>query len=66
MAMKGIVPPSPIAAALGTAGITRKRNSFKMALDAGFRHVVLGLSAPYPADVARWVADEIVISSVRS
>ena len=23
-------------------------------------HVVLGLSAPYPAGVARWVADEIV------
>ena len=29
-------------------------------LDAGFTHIVLGLSAPYPAGVARWVADEIV------
>src|SRR5580692_9002240 len=29
-------------------------------LDAGFRHVTLGLPAqPYPADVAHWVADEI-------
>jgi alkanesulfonate monooxygenase SsuD/methylene tetrahydromethanopterin reductase-like flavin-dependent oxidoreductase (luciferase family) len=42
------------------------RKAVAEALDAGFRHVVLGLSAPYPADVPRWVADEIVISSVRS
>jgi alkanesulfonate monooxygenase SsuD/methylene tetrahydromethanopterin reductase-like flavin-dependent oxidoreductase (luciferase family) len=27
---------------------------------AGFRHVVLGLSAPYPAGVARWVVDELI------
>lgn len=27
---------------------------------AGFTHVVLGLSAPYPAGAAKWVADEIV------
>lgn len=32
------------------------------ALDAGFRHIVLGLPAPYPAGVARWVADELVQS----
>jgi len=30
------------------------------AIDAGFRHLVLGLPAPYPADVARWVADKLV------
>ncbi|MCL6669927.1 MULTISPECIES: LLM class flavin-dependent oxidoreductase [Streptomyces] len=29
-------------------------------LDAGFGHIVLGLPAPYPAGVARWVADELV------
>jgi hypothetical protein len=29
-------------------------------VDAGFRHVVLGLPAPYPAGVAQWVADELV------
>lgn len=33
------------------------------ALDAGFRHIVLILPAPYPADVARWVADEIIAPS---
>ena len=37
------------------------RKAIGEALDAGFRHVVLGLSAPYPADVARWVADELII-----
>ncbi|MBP2330433.1 alkanesulfonate monooxygenase SsuD/methylene tetrahydromethanopterin reductase-like flavin-dependent oxidoreductase (luciferase family) [Kibdelosporangium banguiense] len=30
------------------------------ATDAGFQHIVLGLSAPYPADVARWVADKLI------
>ncbi len=42
----------------------KTRNAIGRALDAGFRHVVLGLSTPYPADVARWVADELVIPSV--
>jgi alkanesulfonate monooxygenase SsuD/methylene tetrahydromethanopterin reductase-like flavin-dependent oxidoreductase (luciferase family) len=36
------------------------RNSVHEAVGAGFSHIVLGLSAPYPADVARWVADEII------
>ncbi len=30
------------------------------ALDAGFTHIVLGLSTPYPDAVARWVAEEII------
>lgn len=30
------------------------------ALGAGFPHIVLGLSAPYPGGVARWVADELI------
>ncbi|WP_367325622.1 LLM class flavin-dependent oxidoreductase [Streptomyces sp. HUAS ZL42] len=30
------------------------------AIDAGFRHIVLGLPGPYPADVARWVTDELI------
>jgi alkanesulfonate monooxygenase SsuD/methylene tetrahydromethanopterin reductase-like flavin-dependent oxidoreductase (luciferase family) len=30
------------------------------AIDAGFRHIVLGLPAPYPPDVAQWVTDEII------
>ncbi|MEV0350199.1 LLM class flavin-dependent oxidoreductase [Nonomuraea sp. NPDC050680] len=36
------------------------RGAIGEAIDAGFRHIVLGLSAPYPADVARWVADQLI------
>jgi alkanesulfonate monooxygenase SsuD/methylene tetrahydromethanopterin reductase-like flavin-dependent oxidoreductase (luciferase family) len=36
------------------------REAIREALDAGFGHVVLGLSAPYPTGVARWVADELI------
>ena len=39
------------------------RNSIAEAIDAGFQHIVLGLSAPYPAEVARWATDEIIIPS---
>lgn len=40
------------------------RDAIEQALDAGFRHVVLGLASPYPDDVARWVADELVTPTV--
>jgi alkanesulfonate monooxygenase SsuD/methylene tetrahydromethanopterin reductase-like flavin-dependent oxidoreductase (luciferase family) len=30
------------------------------AIAAGFRHVILGLPAPYPADVAQWVAEKLI------
>lgn len=30
------------------------------AVDAGFGHVVLGLPAPYPDGVAKWVVDELI------
>lgn len=36
------------------------RDAIGEAIDAGFRHIVLGLSEPYPASVARWVADEFI------
>jgi alkanesulfonate monooxygenase SsuD/methylene tetrahydromethanopterin reductase-like flavin-dependent oxidoreductase (luciferase family) len=36
------------------------RDAINRYVDAGFRHVVLGLSNPYPAGVAQWVADEVV------
>ncbi|WP_245567424.1 LLM class flavin-dependent oxidoreductase [Nocardia vinacea] len=36
------------------------RDSIGQAIDAGFRHIVLGLSAPYPAGIARWVAAELI------
>jgi alkanesulfonate monooxygenase SsuD/methylene tetrahydromethanopterin reductase-like flavin-dependent oxidoreductase (luciferase family) len=32
------------------------------AVEAGFGHVVLGLPTPYPADVAQWVANELIKS----
>ena len=33
------------------------------AIDAGFRHIVLGVPAPYPNDVAHWIADKLVTVS---
>ena len=39
------------------------RQAIGAALDAGFRHIVLGLPAPYPPHVARWVADELIAAS---
>ncbi|MET8987326.1 LLM class flavin-dependent oxidoreductase [Nonomuraea wenchangensis] len=36
------------------------RDAIGAAVEAGFRHVVLGLPAPYPDGVARWVADELI------
>jgi alkanesulfonate monooxygenase SsuD/methylene tetrahydromethanopterin reductase-like flavin-dependent oxidoreductase (luciferase family) len=36
------------------------RKSIAEAVDAGFSHIVLGLSTPYPDGVARWVADELI------
>ena len=40
------------------------RGAINEALDAGFRHIVLILPPPYPADVARWVADELIAPSI--
>lgn len=42
------------------------RAKIREATDAGFTHVILGLSAPYPEDVARWVVDELITRSGRS
>jgi alkanesulfonate monooxygenase SsuD/methylene tetrahydromethanopterin reductase-like flavin-dependent oxidoreductase (luciferase family) len=39
------------------------RDAARAAIDAGFRHLVLGLPAPYPPGVARWVTDEIIAPS---
>lgn len=36
------------------------RDAIGAAIGAGFEHIVLGLPTPYPADVAQWVADELV------
>ncbi len=40
------------------------RHIVARAVDAGFRHIVLGLPAPYPAGVARRVADDIIAPSL--
>ena len=39
------------------------QDAIRQALDAGFPHIVLGLSAPYPANVAQWVRDELITTS---
>jgi alkanesulfonate monooxygenase SsuD/methylene tetrahydromethanopterin reductase-like flavin-dependent oxidoreductase (luciferase family) len=39
------------------------RDTIRGAVGAGFTHFVLSLAAPYPASVARWVADEIISPS---
>jgi alkanesulfonate monooxygenase SsuD/methylene tetrahydromethanopterin reductase-like flavin-dependent oxidoreductase (luciferase family) len=42
------------------------RDSISEAIDAGFRHIVLGLPAPYPENVARWVSSELIDATVRN
>ena len=39
------------------------RDAIAEAIDAGFPHIVLGLPAPYPEKVARWVTDELINES---
>jgi alkanesulfonate monooxygenase SsuD/methylene tetrahydromethanopterin reductase-like flavin-dependent oxidoreductase (luciferase family) len=39
------------------------RDTVRRAVDAGFRHIVLGLPAPYPEDVVHRMVDEIIVSS---
>jgi alkanesulfonate monooxygenase SsuD/methylene tetrahydromethanopterin reductase-like flavin-dependent oxidoreductase (luciferase family) len=36
------------------------RDAIAEAIGAGFRHVVLGLPAPYPENAARWVVSELI------
>jgi alkanesulfonate monooxygenase SsuD/methylene tetrahydromethanopterin reductase-like flavin-dependent oxidoreductase (luciferase family) len=42
---------------------TITQHAIAQAIDAGFGHVVLGLPTPYPAEVAHWVASELVDTS---
>ena len=41
----------------------RTRDAIGRVVDAGFGHIVLGLPAPYPDGVARWMADELIGTS---
>jgi alkanesulfonate monooxygenase SsuD/methylene tetrahydromethanopterin reductase-like flavin-dependent oxidoreductase (luciferase family) len=42
---------------------SKTQDAIAQAIDAGVEHVVLGLPAPYPADVAQWVTDELITTS---
>jgi hypothetical protein len=42
-------------------GVTR--DTIGEGVGAGFRHIALGPPSPYPADVARWVADQVIGAS---
>lgn len=48
----------PLDASYADPGATRA--AIGAAIDAGFRHVILSLPAPYPDGIARWVADELI------
>jgi alkanesulfonate monooxygenase SsuD/methylene tetrahydromethanopterin reductase-like flavin-dependent oxidoreductase (luciferase family) len=39
------------------------QHAITQAIDAGFRHIVLGLRAPYPENLAHWIAAELVDTS---
>ncbi|HEX4559350.1 MAG TPA: LLM class flavin-dependent oxidoreductase [Mycobacterium sp.] len=41
------------------------RDAIGRAIDAGFEHLVLGLSNPYPDGVTQWVVDEFITASGR-
>ena len=56
--------PASITRSLGLpvsyASPATTRERIREALDAGIRHIVLSLAAPYPADVVEWVTDEFI------
>jgi len=39
------------------------RDAITKATDAGFRHIILGLASPYPRDIGRWIAIELIDAS---
>jgi alkanesulfonate monooxygenase SsuD/methylene tetrahydromethanopterin reductase-like flavin-dependent oxidoreductase (luciferase family) len=39
------------------------RDAIAETIDAGFQHIVLGLPAPYPENVARWATNELINKS---
>jgi alkanesulfonate monooxygenase SsuD/methylene tetrahydromethanopterin reductase-like flavin-dependent oxidoreductase (luciferase family) len=41
----------------------QSRDAIAAVIGAGFRHIVLGLPAPYPENVARWVTDECITTA---
>ncbi len=43
--------------------VNKTRISVAEAVDAGFQHIILGLPAPYPENVARWITSELINGS---
>lgn len=43
-----------------TDDVTSVRTTIGELIDAGFRHIVLAIRPPWPGNVARWLADEII------
>jgi alkanesulfonate monooxygenase SsuD/methylene tetrahydromethanopterin reductase-like flavin-dependent oxidoreductase (luciferase family) len=41
------------------------RHTIGRATAAGFQHIILGLAAPYPDNVAWWVAEELITASAK-
>jgi hypothetical protein len=39
------------------------RDAITKAIDASFQHIILGLPAPYPEHVARWINSELITAS---
>ena len=57
-----IIRSIPLPVSYDDPGSTR--DTIAQLLGAGFRHIILSLPAPYPENVARWVADELITKSV--
>jgi alkanesulfonate monooxygenase SsuD/methylene tetrahydromethanopterin reductase-like flavin-dependent oxidoreductase (luciferase family) len=39
------------------------RDAITKAIDTGFQHIIFGLPAPYPENVARWITSELINAS---
>jgi alkanesulfonate monooxygenase SsuD/methylene tetrahydromethanopterin reductase-like flavin-dependent oxidoreductase (luciferase family) len=39
------------------------KDAISRTIEAGFSHIILGLTPPYPPEVAQWVTDQLIIPS---
>lgn len=44
-------------------GADATRDAITQAVDARFQHIILGLPAPYPEHVGRWITSELINAS---
>jgi hypothetical protein len=56
-------PPALLARIATTAAGCSTTSRAARAINAGYTHIVLGLSAPYPPAVAHWVAGDLINAS---